>query len=114
MLTMPQNSHQDRLRQAGRERSRADISGRLAEQRWRGQSEALRRANVLESGTDEERAALRAEYVRQAQRGPRLKLEWEAEHGNFLARLELATGAKWTSGEAPDDVVWSRPIDGRC
>lgn len=115
MLTMAHNPNTERLRQAGLERSRLSIAARVAEERYRAESEALRRANILEHGTEKELGDLRAEYVRQAQDGVQQMIRHRAEQGNFLAQLTVDTDFRitWTSGEAPADVVWERPVDGR-
>ena len=115
MAHMPSNPRPERLRRAGAERSQSAISARLVEERYRAESDALRRANIVESGSEAERAALREEHRQQAARGHEMLVRARAERGDFLAALEIAMDfrTRWTSGEAPADVVWQRPSDGR-
>lgn len=115
MADMPNRPGTEKMIRGAQERRQQAIRERQLEERHRAESDALRRANIVESGTPEERAALRQEYADQAARGRRLVLEARAERGNFLAALELETDLqiRWTSGEAPASVVWDPPTDRR-
>lgn len=130
MAGMPSNPNTERLRRAGAERSRQAVSAKLVAERYRAESDALRRANIVESGTPEERAALRAEESAEFEAGRqrvlaeieerklalrRAELQVQADAGDFIAALTLATDLRvtWTSGEAPASVVWDPPAHRR-
>lgn len=130
MAGMPINPNTERLRLAGAERSRLAVSAKLVEDRYRAESQALRRAQVIESGSAEERAALRAEERAEHMEGVRRAraeleqrkladrrklLQAKADAGDFLAALTLETECRieWTAAEAPASVVWDPPADRR-
>lgn len=80
--------------------------------------DARRRADILESGTPEELAALRAEYEEERQARllrvatERLDAELdqidERARDDFYLALELETGRKWSPGDPPPSVVYTR------
>lgn len=91
------------------------VKAQLAEERYRAESEATRRANILEHGTPAELAALRAEHAEQAARGHELVVRARAARGDHLAELEVLSDfrTRWTTGEPPAAVTWTRASDGR-
>lgn len=113
-------SNSARLRRQSQQRRLDSVRDGIVTERLQEdfRTDARRRADILESGTPEERAALFAEYraeheERTTRRQAELvdmeldRIEERAKSDFFLA-LSLETGVAWSSGELPPGVVYTR------
>lgn len=116
---MAGNRSTDKLQQSSHERRLKAVNDSIRAERIRAEERRAgrRRADIIESGTPEERAALRAEYDAEMQAylarrreekaaEERARLEERAQDDIYLA-LELETGRKWSYGEPPPQVVYT-------